>query len=476
MRKTLLHLLSLAIVLGASTGVSAQAPKKELLPNPFPYAANEPMAEVFSLAKSAQYLDVTAKFWMKDSCGSCHANHTYLMARPRLAETPDSAVLETRRFLENRLEIFKRAKKDPRSTPRPTFQSESVGIAVALAFHDAQTTGKLQPTTRQALENMWDYQWKTGPHNFRVGTWDCGCGEFPLVELDRYYVATLAALATGVAPDNYAQSPEANDGLTRLRRYLTVTPAPHLHHQAMLLWASLHLDGLMTTVERQAIIEALLAKQRPDGGWGLASLQAERCSWTSDSGMGFIVNPRQGIVNPRDGIDIIPERGFKITHVRTASAAAKVGLTVNDVLIELNGKPVVQGNALVPPDLVKILEDVKGTAPVDAVVLRNGKKETIKGAKTEPSDWTSDGYGTGFVVYVLRQAGVPANRPELVRGVNWLQKNQRVSGGWFTVSHHAGHKPEAGHGTRELGLLNASASFAVMALHACEETAAAPAR
>ena len=45
MRKTLLHLLSLAIVLGSITGVSAQAPKKELLPNPFPYAANEPMAK-----------------------------------------------------------------------------------------------------------------------------------------------------------------------------------------------------------------------------------------------------------------------------------------------------------------------------------------------------------------------------------------------------------------------------------------------
>ena len=84
----------------------------------------------------------------------------------------------------------------------------------------------------------------------------------------------------------------------------------------------------------------------------------------------------------------------------------------------------------------------------------------------------SDGYATGFAVCVLRQAGLPAERPELVRGIRWLKRNQRVSGSWFTP--HAewgmGLKTQGGIGTRDLAILNLSTAFAVMALHACENT------
>jgi squalene-hopene/tetraprenyl-beta-curcumene cyclase len=46
----------------------------------------------------------------------------------------------------------------------------------------------------------------------------------------------------------------------------------------------------------------------------------------------------------------------------------------------------------------------------------------------------SDGYATGLVLHVLREAGVPAADPALRRGVAWLLANQRASGGWFTRS------------------------------------------
>ena len=56
----------------------------------------------------------------------------------------------------------------------------------------------------------------------------------------------------------------------------------------------------------------------------------------------------------------------------------------------------------------------------------------------EPSDpWVgveSDGYGTAFVIYALRQAGVPASHPALQKGVGWLKANQRASGYWWTQS------------------------------------------
>ena len=38
----------------------------------------------------------------------------------------------------------------------------------------------------------------------------------------------------------------------------------------------------------------------------------------------------------------------------------------------------------------------------------------------------SDGYATGLVVFVLREAGVPAAEPAIQRGVAWLKANQRV--------------------------------------------------
>jgi squalene-hopene/tetraprenyl-beta-curcumene cyclase len=78
----------------------------------------------------------------------------------------------------------------------------------------------------------------------------------------------------------------------------------------------------------------------------------------------------------------------------------------------------------------------------------------------KPNDpTTSDGYGTGFVVYVLRQAGVPADHARLKRGVAWLKANQRESGRWFTrsVSNDRAHY-----------ITNAGTAFAVLALRACE--------
>jgi squalene-hopene/tetraprenyl-beta-curcumene cyclase len=77
-----------------------------------------------------------------------------------------------------------------------------------------------------------------------------------------------------------------------------------------------------------------------------------------------------------------------------------------------------------------------------------------------PNDPTapSDGYGTGFVVFVLRQAGVPAADPAVARGVAWLEANQRESGRWFTRSLSTDNAHY---------ISNAGTAFAVMAIKAC---------
>ena len=70
----------------------------------------------------------------------------------------------------------------------------------------------------------------------------------------------------------------------------------------------------------------------------------------------------------------------------------------------------------------------------------------------------SDGYGTGLLVYVLRQAGVPASDAGVKKGAAWLRANQRVSGRWFTKSLNT----DSNH-----FISNAGTAFAVLALKAC---------
>ena len=81
-------------------------------------------------------------------------------------------------------------------------------------------------------------------------------------------------------------------------------------------------------------------------------------------------------------------------------------------------------------------------------------------SETTPDLVTSDGYGTGFVVFVLRRAGVPADDPAVARGVAWLKRHQRASGRWFTRSLNKDNEHFISH---------AGSAFAVMALAACGE-------
>jgi beta-lactamase regulating signal transducer with metallopeptidase domain len=76
-----------------------------------------------------------------------------------------------------------------------------------------------------------------------------------------------------------------------------------------------------------------------------------------------------------DQLDLPRGRGLVVEEVSAGSPAAKAGIKVNDVLLELNGKTVASDVAA----LQKMLDEIKPSTPVDVLVLRKGKKETIKG-------------------------------------------------------------------------------------------------
>jgi C-terminal processing protease CtpA/Prc len=78
-----------------------------------------------------------------------------------------------------------------------------------------------------------------------------------------------------------------------------------------------------------------------------------------------------------DQLNLPDRQGMVLKEIQPDSAAARAGLKDHDILLELNGKPV-------PRDMdefQKLVRDIKPDAEVDAVVLRKGRKETIKGLK-----------------------------------------------------------------------------------------------
>jgi squalene-hopene/tetraprenyl-beta-curcumene cyclase len=315
-----------------------------------PNSDKEPMAEKFSLERGARFLDVVSINWTRSrKCGTCHTNYAHMMAGPTVEKPASTELVEVRAFFEARAAGWDK----PDKSAKPIADGEIVATAAALAFNDAASTGKLDPLTRAALDRMWTIQRPDGAWNW----FDC---DLPPMEDDDYYGTALAATAVGHAPGDYKSTKAAQFGIEKVRGYLRANPAPNLHHRALLLWASMGIDGLMEINERERTVADLLAKQRPDGGWSLTSL-------------GRFVR-RDGTANPED-------------------------------------------------------------AP-------------------------GDGYGTGFVVYVLRQSGMPADAEPIRRGIGWLKTHQRASGRWYTRSptldtnHYITH---------------AGTAYALMALAACGE-------
>lgn len=342
---------TMLLLLPSTTSTTTQAADVPPATDPGPNQKDEPLAQKFALERSIQFLDDASLSWQKQrNCFTCHTNYAYLYARP--FSDPGAAALAHRAIRQAAEELVttRWEKQGPR------WDAEVVATAAALAFNDAHTTKTLHPVTRTALDRMWTLQRPDGGWNWLKCDW-------PPMESDDDYGVAVAALAVGVAPAEYAQSPQARKGVESIRRYLKSNPPPTLHHKAMLLWAqSLGVEGLLSQQHKAEAVDALLQLQKPDGGWALAT-------------------------------------------------------------------------------------------------LGNWKREDGSAQDLE----SSDGYATGFVLYVLRRSGIAADDPRIKRGVQWLTSHQRGSGRWFTRSLHKDSKHFITH---------AGTAFAVMALAECGQTTA----
>lgn len=343
--------IAFGIVLMVSLGcefqsLSAQTGATNANSPPGPNRADEPFSKEFSLQRAVGFLDTVALNWQEErNCMTCHTNYAYLYARPTVGAGSE-AHTTVRQYAEQ-LVNERWQEKGPR------WDAEVVATAAALSFNDAQTTAELASTTRRALDRMWSIQREDGGFSW------IKCG-WPPMESDDHYGVTLAALAVGVAPDNYRETDEAQAGLQKIYQYFEAHPPATLHHRAMMLWANSYLGDLLSEQEEAAYVDQLLKLQKPDGGWALAELG----DWDRADG------------SPQD------------------------------------------------------LE-------------------------------TSDGYATGFMIYVLRRADIPIENRAIQKGLGWLKSSQRESGRWFTRSLNRDNKHFISH---------AGTAMAIMALQACNTT------
>lgn len=231
------------------------------------------------------YLDSRVDWWMgwpvaardhNTFCVSCHTTAPYGLARPalRAALGEPSPTPTEQKLLDN---VRKRVRMwdevapfypdETRGVPKTSESrgTESVLNALILSAEDART-GSLSPDTRRAFEIMWKEQLQTGDAR----------GAWPWLEFhnkpwegdSQYYGATLAAIALANAPDGpgYDFGP-----IELLRDYLVREQGKQvLIDRVMLLWASGRLLGVLTTAQKQSIIDEALSKQQPDGGFSLS--------------------------------------------------------------------------------------------------------------------------------------------------------------------------------------------------------------
>jgi squalene-hopene/tetraprenyl-beta-curcumene cyclase len=240
---------------------------------------------------AAAYLDGRAEWWStwqnaardhETYCVSCHTAAPYAIGRSSLRKLlkesgPSAPEQKLHANVVKRVKLWNEVSPyypdQTRGIPKSSESrgTESVMNALVLATRDAEA-GALSAEAKAAFTNMWALQMLTGDLkggwawlNFHYEPWEAPASPV--------FGASLAAIAIGTAPGGYATSPEAKDGIDRLRDFLKRSiEGQSLFNRLMVLWASSKLDGILTPQQQQAIVQSAQAVQSPDGGWNAPSL------------------------------------------------------------------------------------------------------------------------------------------------------------------------------------------------------------
>jgi squalene-hopene/tetraprenyl-beta-curcumene cyclase len=215
---------------------------------------------------AADYLDSRQKEWFAwkqaaspdGPCVSCHTGLTYLLARPALR----GALGESEPTLYEK-GLLDRLRSKAGVKPEGALQSvEVIFSALFLGQKDAPA----------ALDQLWSLQLQDGKAK---GAWTWYSAALDPWENpgSSFYGASLAALAAGMSPVEYLNRPEIRERTKALSAFLqTGVAAQPLHDRLALLWASSKFPEALPQPMRRQIIQEVMEKQQPDGGWSIESL------------------------------------------------------------------------------------------------------------------------------------------------------------------------------------------------------------
>jgi len=214
--------------------------------------------------------------------------------------------------------------------------------------------------------------------------------------------------------------------------------------------------GKLSEVTRE-VLDLIWTVQREDGGW----------EWPDCDYAPMEIDDHFGVTLAALTIGIAPD-GYSETE------AARVGLDKLRVYLKNDPPKSLHHRAMIAWCSIRI----------DGIATDEERKQTLTellerqlpdgGWSTSGflTDWkgldtnggkkldtkTSDAYGTGLVIIIAREMGMPANDPRLKEGVDWILANQRESGKWFTRS--------PVNKARNL-ISNTGSAYAILALQAC---------
>jgi squalene-hopene/tetraprenyl-beta-curcumene cyclase len=119
---------------------------------------------------------------------------------------------------------------------------------------------------------------------------------------------------------------------------------------------------------------------------------------------------------------------------------------------------------LEPEQQRAIINEVRGKQQADGGWSLASLVGAWKRADGTPQEMKSDGYATGFITFVLQQAGIPREDAQVKQGLAWLASNQNQPEGFWRA--YSLNKNEAHHlspGTARF-MNDAATAYAVLAL------------
>jgi squalene-hopene/tetraprenyl-beta-curcumene cyclase len=208
----------------------------------------------------------------------------------------------------------------------------------------------------------------------------------------------------------------------------------------------------LSPVARKAF-DNLWALQKADGGWDWMDYQLE--PWESTEGkyngaalvaiaVGIAPGDYAGEASVRDNLTALGQ------YIHEAHATKSLNLHSQVFILWASTK---LSGVLNPAEQSELAERILDSQNAD------GGWSLASLVGREPADLKSDGYATGLVVYVLKQAGKAG---EIQKGLQWLAENQNEKGYWPATSVNQNLTEQDSFSNKFMW--DASTAFAVLAL------------